>query len=239
MASINNGKTIYQLTSASALNDTDLFVISSGDNLTRSITLNQLKAAVTHDYFDKDETNELLDTLKAQIKTITDALYNSDINTSEFRNYVHTQLQEIKQVHLADLNNFRTEITNSFNSFENEVDEKFNQVNQRLTHLSDSVNTSVTNINSSIENLNTSITNLSKDTDTRIIALSKNVSDLNSKVDTDFNTLNSSINSTNTTLSKRISDLETNLTNKINSLFSYGTEVPTTLATGKIYFQYF
>ena len=47
-----NGKQIYQLTSAAALKDTDLFVISSADNLTRSVSLNQLKTAVTHNFYD-------------------------------------------------------------------------------------------------------------------------------------------------------------------------------------------
>ena len=40
-------------------------------------------------------------------------------------------------------------------------------------------------------------------------------------------------------LSQELVDLDTKLTNKINDLISYGTEVPTTLATGKLYLQYF
>ena len=69
----NNGKLIYQLTSASALKDTDLFVISSADNLTRSITLSQLKMAVTKDYYNIDDITEILDNIREQLKDVTDA----------------------------------------------------------------------------------------------------------------------------------------------------------------------
>ena len=104
-----NGKQIYQLTSASALKDTDLFVISSADNLTRSITLNQLKLAVTRNFHNKDEMTEILDTIREQVKGIADHLSNSDDNTSDFRNHFNNQLQLIRDDFETEINNIRSE----------------------------------------------------------------------------------------------------------------------------------
>lgn len=47
------------------------------------------------------------------------------------------------------------------------------------------------------------------------------------------------INQLDTTLSTKITNVEKNLTEKINGLYSYGTQIPTSLPAGKLYVQYF
>ena len=171
------GKLIYQLTSASALKDTDLFVISS-DNLTRSVTLSQIKLAVANNFYDKQSVNNMFDQLKLQIKDVVDSVSNMENNISEFRNEFNGQLQSLSSNFNTSINNLRSELNTSINTFKTETDSK-------------------------------------------------------------FTTVNNSISTLNTTLSKKITDLDTKLTNSINGLISYGTAVPTSLSTGKVYLQYF
>lgn len=151
------GKLIYQLTSAAALKDTDLFVISSADNLTRSVTLSQLKKAIIGEF--SDDT-DLLDGLRSDIKNLNDTVSEYGNNLSEFRNEFNAQLQVLGNRFATDLNNVRSEF-------------------------------------------NTSITNL------------------------------------DTSLQEKITNLDLKLSKKIDEMITYGTAVPTTLATGKVYLQYF
>lgn len=160
MASTSNGKLIYQLTSASALRDTDLFAISSTDNLTRNVSLGQIKAAVASDFYNKEDANNIFEDLREQIKALSDNISDVENNITEFRNEFNTQLQELNSQITSDINTTKSE-------------------------------------------------------------------------------LNTSINNLNTTLSKKITDLENKLTNMVNNVFSYGSSIPTTLETGKIYLQFF
>lgn len=155
-----NGKLIYQLTSASALRDTDLFAISSTDNLTRNVSLGQIKAAVASDFYNKEDANDIFDELREQIKELSDDISDVENNITEFRNEFNTQLQQLNAQLTTDINNTKS-------------------------------------------------------------------------------TLNTTINNLDTTLSKKITDLETKLTNMVNNVFSYGTTIPTTLESGKIYLQIF
>ena len=97
------------------------------------------------------------------------------------------------------------------------------------TKLTKSINDAKTELGNRITNevktLNTTITNL----DTK---LTKNINDAKTE-------LGDRITNEVKTLNTTITNLETSLTNKINSLISYGTSVPTTLATGKVFLQYF
>lgn len=191
-----NGKLIYQLTSASALKDTDLFVISSSDNLTRSITLSQLKEAITSAFFSNDEIISMIDELKLQHKDLSDEIADVDNNISEFRNEFNNQLNIIRNDHTTGMNTLRSEFNNALDDTKEEFNDKITQVNNSISNLSKSTNTKFTEVDTRITNLND-------------------------------------------TLSKRIQDLDTELTAHINGLISYGTEIPTTLATGKVYLQYF
>lgn len=160
MAQTGNGKLIYQLTSASALRDTDLFAISSTDNLTRSVSLGQIKAAVASDFYNKEDANDIFDELREQIKKLSDDIAGVENSITETRNEFNTQLQQLNSQLTSDINDTRS-------------------------------------------------------------------------------TLNTTINNLDLSLSKKITDLDTKLTNRINNIFSYGTSIPTTLETGKIYLQIF
>ena len=191
--STGTGKLIYQLTSASALKDNDLFVISSAENnLTRSITLSQIREAVIGDRYTNEDILEFVDDLKLQIKNMDDLFYEYDNNLSEFRNEFNAQLL-----------NLRTNFTNDLNEVQNNI-------TNRIDNLQDNIN----------NYLNT---------------IEQDVSDLNTRIDN----VNTNINNVENTLHEKIDDLDIRLTNSINGLISYGTAVPTTLDTGKIYLQYF
>ena len=174
----SNGKLIYQLTSASALKDTDLFVISSADNLTRSVTLSQIKLAVANNFYDKQSITEMYDELRLQIREVVNSVSEVENNISEFRNEFNNQLQILNNSFNTSINNAKSELNIQIDNIESDTNSKFTEVNNTISNL-------------------------------------------------------------NTSLKKQITDLDTKLTNTINGLISYGTAVPTSLSTGKVYFQYF
>ena len=197
MSDMSKGKLIYQLTSASALKDTDLFVISSADsNLTRSITLSQLKSATLNNIYKNDEIDSKFDDLKLQIKNITDKMSGFDNDNSEFRNEFNSQLNQIRNDFIFEINNVRSEFNNTIAELDVELHEQFESINKIIT-------------------------------------------DLNSSMNNRFNSLNTSITNLDTSLTQMINDTDTKLTNAINGLISYGTAIPTSLAAGKVYLQYF
>ena len=135
MSDIMNGKLIYQLTSASALKDTDLFVISSADNnLTRSVTLLQIKTAVANNFYNKEDMNNLLDELKLQIKELTDSTTNSENNISEFRNEFNTKLQELRSSFTADINTAKSEFNITITNESTSLQQKITELETKLTN---------------------------------------------------------------------------------------------------------
>lgn len=206
-----NGKLIYQLTSASALKETDLFAISTSDNLTRNVTVHQVKSFITNgDYTNEDIDNmyqRLMDLIKQTQNQIV--LLQNDI--TEFRNEFNNKLNQLNQNLLNEINTVDSKLTESINN------------------LDESVNTRIDNevkvINNNINNLNVSLSNRITKLDT----------DINNRIDNEVNTINNSITNLDTSLSKKISDLDT----KLESWILYGTAIPTSLPTGRLYLQYF
>ena len=166
-----NGKQIYQLTSASALKDTDLFVISSADRLTRSITLSQLREAINGDRYSNDKITELLDELKLQIKNITDSLSEYDNNLSEFRNEFNTQLQSLRTSYISDLNNTKSEINTRITILENDMFEEFESVKDIISELTKNTNNKFTEYNNNLTSVNTSLQQRITELDTRLTEL--------------------------------------------------------------------
>ena len=166
-----NGKLIYQLTSASALKDTDLFVISSADRLTRSITLSQLREAINGDRYSNDKITELLDELKLQIKNITDSLSEYDNNLSEFRNEFNTQLQSLRTSYISDLNNTKSEINTRITILENDMFEEFESVKDIISELTKNTNNKFTEYNNNLTSVNTSLQQRITELDTRLTEL--------------------------------------------------------------------
>ena len=95
-----NGKLIYQLTSASALKDTDLFAISS-NNLTRSVSLLQIKLSMESIFYTKNNIDGLLDDLRGQIKKVSDEAFETVNDITEFRNEFNSKLQNLNQTFIC------------------------------------------------------------------------------------------------------------------------------------------
>lgn len=162
-----NGKLIYQLTSATALKDTDLFAISTSDHLTRSVTLSQIKAFATSDVYNIDDIDNKLTELKLQIKNMGDQIFELDNDITEFKNEFINKLNELNE-----------SLTQTINNLDKKLTENIEQVNNSLT---------------------------------------------------------TKINNTETSLTQKIEALD----KKLESWIMYGTAVPTTLPTGRVYLQYF
>ena len=107
-----NGKLIYQLTDASALKDTDLFAISTTDNLTRKVSLSQIKASFNNDYYNKDESDDLLDELRQQIKDINDRIFSTNNDIAEFRNEFNTKLTNLDNTLSKKITDLDTKLVN-------------------------------------------------------------------------------------------------------------------------------
>lgn len=106
-----NGKLIYQLTSAAALKDTDLFAISSSDNLTRKVSLSQIKSSVSNDFYNKNDMDKLLDELKQQIKNVSDSVFEMNNDITEFRNEFNNKLTEQNNSLLKKINDLDKKLT--------------------------------------------------------------------------------------------------------------------------------
>lgn len=198
--SSSNGRLINQLTASSILKDTDLFPISS-DNLTRSVSLGQIKSAITGGFYNKDEINSLLDTIRAQIKIFSDETFGTGVDVAEFRNEFNEKLQ-----------NLRNELTLIINDKEGSLKDKDNELLDLIT-----INSSnITKINNDI----TQLENELKDADNALLELITSVSG-------DITTINNNITEINNDITK------------LEGRITYGTAIPTTLETGKIYLQYF
>lgn len=133
MAQTANGKLIYQLTSASALRDTDLFAISSTDNLTRSVSLGQIKAAVSTDFYNKEDANEVFDELRQQIKNLSDDVTGVENTIADTRNEFNTQLQELNTQLTTDINNTRSTLNTSINNLDTKLSNRINELDSKLT----------------------------------------------------------------------------------------------------------
>lgn len=138
MAVNNNGKTIYQLTSASALNDTDLFAISSANNLTRSVTLSQIRLAVIKDLYGKDIINDMFNEIRSEIKEVNDSVVELNNDVAEFRNEFNIQLQEIRSDLDTSINNLRSELNSTMNlrlsTMETSLKKQITDLDTRLTN---------------------------------------------------------------------------------------------------------
>lgn len=183
-----NGKLIYQLVSASSLKDTDLFAISTSDNLTRKVTLTQIKKSFSNEFYNKDDIDILLDELRKEIKNINKYITDLENDITEFRNEFNNKLNQLRQEFNEDINNLDQKFTNLIND-----------INQDIN----------------------AITN-------RVDSLEQN-----------FNAFKSQTESNITNINKRIDALDKEIDEKLNNLIAYGASVPSTLATGKLYLQYF
>ena len=139
MAQTANGKLIYQLTSASALRDTDLFAISSTDNLTRNVSLGQIKAAVATDFYNKEDANKVFDELRQQIKDLSDDVAGVENTITETRNEFNTQLQQLNNQLTTDINNTRSTLNTTINNLDTKLSTRITELDTKLTNMINNV----------------------------------------------------------------------------------------------------
>lgn len=276
----NIGKLIYQLTSASALQDTDLFAISSADNLTRRISLGQIKESFKGDFYSNNDIDQLLDELRDRINNLNNDLFQFENDIADLRNsfnksinnleaYVKNNYYNMENMdiiindirsdidalsnHVDDIENtLRNEFNTGLTNLSNHVDSVESSLNTKITELksyvdtadqalrtdyTDQINTVKNDLSNNYYN-RTSIDSFIKELDDDIASINETLStyeDTHTDIYNKVSANTTSITNLNTTLTKRIDSLET----KLNGLITYGTAIPDTLATGKVYLQYF
>lgn len=134
-----NGKLIYQLTSASALRDTDLFAISSSDNLTRNVSLGQIKAAVSSEFYNKEDANEIFDEIKQQIKTLSDNIASVENTITENRNEFNAQLQSLNTQLTQEINETKSTLNISINNLNDTLSTRISNLENKLTTMVNNV----------------------------------------------------------------------------------------------------
>lgn len=132
-----NGKLIYQLTAASALKDTDLFPISSS-NLTRQISLSQLKSSFKNDFYSKDEIDNLLDAIRLNFGGTSGDVFDLYNVIAEFKNEINNKFQNFTQNVNESLNNLDKKINDNYQYFDlrySTLNKKIQDINTQLGSL--------------------------------------------------------------------------------------------------------
>ena len=156
-----SGKLIYELTSADALKDTDLIPISE-NYLTRSISLSQLKLYNNSGMYTSQKIDELIDTLRDDIKGTDDSIFTLQNNINEFRNEFITRLSNLNNELESKINDIDQKLIDEGTQIRVIIRNTKNELNQSITDL----NTSLTNVNNA---LTTKITNLETKVDEQIL----------------------------------------------------------------------
>lgn len=239
--SIENGKRIEELLEISRVSSDSFFLVSETD-LTRKITLQNLRNAFNGDsatdnlnnlYYSVEKINELLghirddiDKINSRLDNLEDRITNiyDDIGAdlSEFKKYVEQIYAELKladQTLQNNINSTKTELTQLINQTKTELEQDITDLDEKI----DNVNTNLGNRITTLDNRVTQINN----------TLTGKINDVDEKVDN----LDDKVDNINTTLGNRITAVENKLRNITG--IQYGTQVPSTLATGTIYLQYF
>lgn len=239
--SIENGKRIEELLEISRVSSDSFFLVSETD-LTRKITLQNLRNAFNGDsatdnlnnlYYSVEKINELLghirddiDKINSRLDNLEDRITNiyDDIGAdlSEFKKYVEQIYAELKladQTLQNNINSAKTELTQLINQTKTELEQDITDLDEKIDNVNSTLGDRITTLNNRVSQINTDLTN--------------------------------KINNVNTTLGNRITAVEndidslgdriTAVENKLTGITSirYGSSVPSTLATGAIYLQYF
>ena len=225
--SIENGKRIEELLEISRVSSDSFFLVSETD-LTRKITLQNLRNSFNGDsatdnlnnlYYSVEKINELLGHIRDDIDKINSRLDNLEDRITNIYDDIGADLSEFKkyveQIY-AELKLADQALQNNINSAKTELTQLINQTKTELEQ-------DITDLDEKIDNVNSTLGD-------RITTLNNRVSQINTD-------LTNKINNVNTTLGNRITAVENKLTG-ITSI-RYGSSVPSTLATGAIYLQYF
>lgn len=148
-----NGKLIYQLTSASALKDNDLFAISTAENLTRSVSLAQIKSSFNADYYNKDDMDILLDSIRQQIKNVSDNIFASENNIAEFRNEFNNKLNQLNSDLREEINNVDKKFTDVTNDIIQQLADTKVELNNKITNLDNTLSQRITDLDTELTNM--------------------------------------------------------------------------------------
>lgn len=239
--SIENGKRIEELLEISRVSSDSFFLISETD-LTRKITLQNLRNAFNGDsatdnlnnlYYSVEKINELLghirddiDKINSRLDNLEDRITNiyDDIGAdlSEFKKYVEQIYAELKladQTLQNNINSAKTELTQLINQTKTELEQDITDLDEKIDNVNSTLGDRITTLNNRVSQINTDLTN--------------KINNVNTTLGNRITTVENDIDS----LGDRITAVENKLTG-ITSI-RYGSSVPSTLATGAIYLQYF
>lgn len=211
--SIENGKRIEELLEVTRISDQSFFLVSETD-LTRKITLTYLRNA-----FNGDTATENLNNLYYSVEKINELLDHvwDDIGK------INTKLDSLED----RINNIYNDLGADLSDFKNYVEQIYAELK-----LADK------NLNIKIDNVNTTLNNKIDDLDQELSDRITNVQNtLNQKIDQLEEDLTQEINRVETELDARLEVVENKLANITG--IDIGTAVPSTLANGRIYLQYF
>ena len=239
--SIENGKRIEELLEISRVSSDSFFLISETD-LTRKITLQNLRNAFNGDsatdnlnnlYYSVEKINELLghirddiDKINSRLDNLEDRITNiyDDIGAdlSEFKKYVEQIYAELKladQTLQNNINSAKTELTQLINQTKTELEQDITDLDEKIDNVNSTLGDRITTLNNRVSQINTDLTN--------------KINNVNTTLGNSITAVENDIDS----LGDRITAVENKLTG-ITSI-RYGSSVPSTLATGAIYLQYF
>ena len=222
--SIENGKRIEELLEVTRISDQSFFLVSETD-LTRKITLTYLRNAFSGDtatenlnnlYYSVEKINELLDHVWDDIGKI-----NTKLDSLEDR-----------------INNIYNDLGADLSDFKNYVEQIYAELKLADKNLNTKIDNVNTTLNNKIDNVNTTLNNKIDDLDQELSDRITNVQNtLNQKIDQLEENLTQEINRVETELDARLEVVENKLANITG--IDIGTAVPSTLANGRIYLQYF
>lgn len=250
---IENGQRVGELLEVTKVANSSYFLIDVND-LSRKISITSLRNAFSGDgatsnksnlYYTCEKVDEFLETIDDSIQRIRNDIDNMNNRMDEIYETFGGDLSSIR----ALIEKYHTELTTA----DGELDLKFTNITNNLSNrVTQEVATLNTRITQEVNTINTTISNL----DSRLTAaINKEISDRESAINAEASArqaadsaeataranadsaLDTKINNSVATINQSIAAIETKL--QYITQFQVGTSVPSNLANGVVYFQYF
>lgn len=255
---IENGKRIDELVLLNTLTADAVFAVND-QNLTRKITLTNLRAAFNGDtadsnknnlYYSVEKADELYGQIRDDIGKLNLELSNMEDRIGQIYNEFGGDLSEFKK----EIENVIAELRLSDTNINNRITTEVNRINGEITNLNTRITNETTRVNGEIERLNTRITTETTRIDGEIKKTNDKLAEEVQRLDGDIATINSTIqniqgdiediNTEISNIKSRLDTAETDIDNiqqilgSITSI-TIGKDAPSNLANGAIYLQYF
>lgn len=262
---IENGKRIDELVLLNTLTADAVFAVND-QNLTRKITLTNLRAAFNGDtadsnknnlYYSVEKADELYGQIRDDIGKLNLELSNMEDRIGQIYNEFGGDLSEFKKEIenvIAELRLSDTNINNRITTEVNRINGEITNLNTRITNETTRVNGEISRLDKSIETTNTRITTETTRIDGEIKKTNDKLDEEVERLDGDIATINSTIqniqsdigdiNTEISNIKSRLGTAETDIDNiqqilgSITSI-TIGKDAPSNLANGAIYLQYF